>query len=813
MITKQQIFTKMTRIFIILFLLSLNNFIFSQNISKAYKYIGSGELDKAMKILKKAVEKKKEPIATKYGMALVYLNEEYDKTSYLKSYKYMKYAEKKLKKSNTKSTIEKKYNISDKSINDYKNIISRKAFGKLKNKKSVEEINRFLKIYDCCNFSKSIEYKRDSIEFYKLDDKKDFREYQNFVIKYPQSDFKKKTEKKIEKLWKQLYEEAASYGEYEILNNFQIKYPDYPYYSSYTEKNKKIANMACSINLEKKYKTKNEKKYKEYIKAAAPKELAYVVLLRLIEPVLYKKNYKKAIKILNEYKVYFGNKYKKINQLINILEAPTNNIKTLGISNKINTKAWEYSASITANGKQIYFCGRYRPDNLILEKEDIFTSIYENNKWSKPVPVKGINTANYHESPVSISGNGNRMLLYSSSNIYYTDKKQNGWTTKLRLPGINKNESWEADAMQTYDGNAVLFISDRKGNVGHHHKYSQKFHGRTSGNTDIYVSVKKGTNSSKLINLGTVINTPFTERSPFLHSDMRTLYFSSDGHAGLGNLDVFMSKRLSDTSWTQWSEPVNLGKEINTSEDEYDYEISTDGKIAYFSSFKNNNFDIFMVQLPKELQPETVTTISGTIKNKDGKPLYATINWENLETGELIGYSKSNPDDGSYIIVLPNGKNYGYFVELNKFYPASGNINLSDKEEMLDIKRNINLISEDNIINNNIPIRLENLFFDNNKYLLEPESYPELNRLIKFLKKYNKLNIEISGHTDNTGTEELNKILSLNRAKSLKKYLEEKNCNTKRLTAKGYGQNKPVATNNTKEGRAKNRRVEFRIKK
>ncbi len=794
----------------IILIIIFSNTVFAQDIEKAFKYIKEENFEKAEKIITKAQKNRKEVLATRYCLALMLNNPKYKKKNNLRAYRNFKYVYNKYPKAKNKEELKKRYNITQESAKGNMNEICRTAYEKLKNKGSTYELDLFIDVFRESDLAKIIERRRDSLVFNNID-KNDFRDYQRFMIKYPESDFTPKAERKFKELWKGMYESAAWYGEYRILKDFEMEYPNYPFFDAQSDVNIELARKADALKIPQGYKKENEGRYKAYIKTANSTEMAYLALLMLINPHLKKKDYITAVRILNEQKKHFKQHKKRIEDLINILSATDLSVKTTGISDKINTDGWEYAASVTADGEEVYFCGQNRKDNLVKGIEDVFKSILENNEWSEPFPVNSINTPGGNEAPLSISGDGSRMLLYSDGNIFYTDKTEFGWSKKRLFPKINDIMAWEADAMITADGNAIFFISDRKGNIGHYHEYLKDFHGRKSGNTDVYVSEKTKYGWSEPINIGSIINTPFTERSPFLHSDMKTLYFSSDGHAGLGSLDVFMCKRLSDTSWIQWSKPVNLGKEINTVAKESDYEISTDGKIAYFSSFVGGDFDIFYVELPKEIRPETVTTISGRILDKSGNHLYAIIKWENLETGELVGFSKSDPTTGKYIIILPNGKNYGYFVEKPDYYPVSGNVDLRKVEVTQKIKKDIILISEEDIVNNKVAVPLKNLFFEYNKHTIKRESYPELNRFAKFLKSNSKLEVEISGHTDNKGTDKYNKTLSKNRALEIKNYLVEKGCDFNKLIAKGYGKEKPVASNDTEEGRAANRRVEFKV--
>ena len=202
---------------------------------------------------------------------------------------------------------------------------------------------------------------------------------------------------------------------------------------------------------------------------------------------------------------------------------------------------------------------------------------------------------------------------------------------------------------------------------------------------------------------------------------------------------------------------------------------------------------------------------SGKVLDEKNIPIYdAPIKWENLSTNKVVGEMRSNPQDGTYFIVLPLGNNYGCFAEKDGYYPVSSNIDLSKTNESKDIEYNFKLLK----IIENSPILIKNVFFGYDKYELEPESFPELNRLAEMLKKTDeKIKIQIMGHTDNQGTDNYNFTLSKNRAEAVSNYLINKGCSPIRISAKGYGKSNPISNNETEEGKAQNRRVEFMLVK
>jgi outer membrane protein OmpA-like peptidoglycan-associated protein len=487
----------------------------------------------------------------------------------------------------------------------------------------------------------------------------------------------------------------------------------------------------------------------------------------------------------------------------------------------VNTVEDEYSPVPTADGKLLYFTGYNRPDGT--GGEDIFVS-ESNNKgqWQSAKQLGKIINTTTHEYSSSVSTDGNQLIIFGnytesfgSGDLFYSDKTSSGWGKVRHFPSPVNTSNFDCDGKQTSDGKALLFVSDRYGCVGDYVKKGTQFHGSYWGNTDIFVCLKTKEGWSQPINLGSVINTPYAERSPFLHPDGKTLYFSSEGHYGLGRLDVFKTTRLRDDSWTEWSEPVNLGKEINGVGEDWGYIVTTQGDIAYFAADnKPDNIgksDLYSITLPQEAKPEKVVTVQGRVLDDKGNPLEANIVWEDIDTRQQVGTLRSDPQTGNYFIVLPVGKNYGYYAEKTGYYPSSKNVNLKDEKIPEKVNEDIILFSKEAMIEKEV--RINNLFFEYDKFELSPKSFLELDRLVEILQDFPKNKVEISGHTDNQGGDAYNNKLSQQRAQSVVDYLVSKGMPNSKFIAKGYGKSKPVAKNDTEEGRAMNRRVEFKILK
>jgi len=539
--------------------------------------------------------------------------------------------------------------------------------------------------------------------------------------------------------------------------------------------------------------------FSQFIKDAAPHRAAFQALLKVIHEDLKNKNWASAKLTMKKFQTYFktSNLY---NQLFDALNAPKQNVQLTKLSDDINSTGSEYAPVISADGKTLYFCAKNRMDNL--GGEDIFISRKENNQWSPAKLMAGINTISSSEAPEAISVDGTQMMMFQSGQLCFSNQTFDGWSELEFLPSTVNQTLWQGDATISSDGRALLFASARKDIVGF----------PKNNNLDIYAALKdENGHWQTVINLGQQINTPYNDRSPFLHPDMKTLYFSSTGHGGFGEMDVFKTTRLDDT-WMNWSTPVNLGREINTPNNDWGYKVTTDGATAYFSyaAEGTSNEDIYQVALPKKMRPLAVSTISGTLKDSYGLPIDAEIIIEDLETGKVVSELKSNPKTGEFFAVLPDNRKYSYYIKKEDYFPISNNIDLSNNKKVT-IDENLKLFTVAELTEKGVNLTLENIFFDTNKSTLKKESYAELNRVFALIKT-NNFKIELFGHTDNVGKNDYNLQLSQRRADAVRKYFIKKGISAADISALGKGEVEPIESNDSAEGKAKNRRVEIRFK-
>ncbi|MDH5475382.1 MAG: OmpA family protein, partial [Cyclobacteriaceae bacterium] len=350
----------------------------------------------------------------------------------------------------------------------------------------------------------------------------------------------------------------------------------------------------------------------------------------------------------------------------------------------------------------------------------------------------------------------------------------------------------------------------------------------THGGLDMYVSfLEEDSTWTEPLNIGSKVNTVGDEVSPFMAADDETLYFSSNGYSGFGGSDVFAVKRLDDT-WTNWSEPRNMGETINSQFEDLFFYIPVKSDKAYYSrGVSDDDLDIYSVDLPLYVMPELIVSVKGQLLDaKTGNPISAKIIYERLSDGKEIGITQSDPITGNYELLLPAGEQYGIRAEANGYISENQNIDLTNwdgsKNSSIDHEDfSLTAVNDDEKpleqdlalvpIEKNAIITLNNVFFDFDKATLKEESFPELSRLVKTLSSRVSMTIEVDGHTDNTGPDEYNLYLSERRAKAVANYLIEQGVENSRIEVKFFGETQPVESNNTREGRRKNRRVEFKI--
>ncbi len=315
------------------------------------------------------------------------------------------------------------------------------------------------------------------------------------------------------------------------------------------------------------------------------------------------------------------------------------------------------------------------------------------------------------------------------------------------------------------------------------------------------------------INLGEVINTNFAETKPFLHPDGKTLYFSSEGHYGLGGYDIFMSKRLSESSWTQWSEPINLGRTINSPADDA-ITLSIDGEtalvVAEAAADSYGREDIYELVVPEKLRPEPVVLVRGQFKNELGQAEQVRVYWHKAGELEALDSVQTNPQ-GDFQLVLQPGASYFFYGDKEMHFSSSQEIDLQQRKAQVVNFDSVQVTSLADVTEDGAGFVMNSLHFDHDSERIWKSSYFDLQRLVRLLQQNANLKLRIDGHTDSSASYEYNMALSERRVASVKSYLVEQGVQPQRISTQAFGETQPVADNATEEGRLRNRRVEFLV--
>lgn len=428
----------------------------------------------------------------------------------------------------------------------------------------------------------------------------------------------------------------------------------------------------------------------------------------------------------------------------------------------------------------------------------------EDGNWSTIEKVSFPLNNSSHCGVISVLPDNNYLLLM---NQYYPDGSPKGGGVSYSTRGVNGMWNIPRDVIiqNFYNLNryaefnlsadrTVLVMSIQRND--------------SYGGKDIYVSFRLSDDYfSEPLNIGKSVNTDRTEISPFLSSDGKTMYFSSDGHPGFGGADIFVTKRLDDT-WKNWSKPINLGNEINTNQFDAYFTITSDGKEVYMvSSGIDNSSDVIEIELPfnEEVSPLPVTLTRGKLINvSDIRKKSARIVYRTNSKPERWGYAITNPDDGSFQIVLPAGDDYTIYADGNDLFPILKQYSTKKQNTYQIVEKNLYQTDLENM-----DFDTDLLTFGNGDTQLMPESYKEVSKIVKFLKLNTHLKVEVAGYTDDRGSEQLNLEISKKRALSVANYLTQNGILKSRIKVSGYGNKNFLYSNIEENGRKKNRRVEF----
>ena len=493
-------------------------------------------------------------------------------------------------------------------------------------------------------------------------------------------------------------------------------------------------------------------------------------------------------------------------------EATTNPVPfdPIKVESGVSSEYSEYAPVVTMEGDRMIFTRR------IAQQEDFYIAEIKDGEFTRVVPIEGLNTPQ-NEGIHTISADGRTMIFTAcdrrkvgigSCDLYYAHLDKEYWTIPSNMGNVVNSINWDSQPSLSADGKTLFFSSNRQD--GH-------------GGNDLWYTTRTDTTGWTLpVVMPDHINTKGNEESPFIHPDGHTLYFRSDTHVGMGGYDIFYSRYVDSTD--TWSKPTNIGYPINTEGDEGALSVSLDGKRAFFASDmaylndkSNANLDIYSFELYELARPMLTTFVKATIRDRETElPIRGdyTIEVLSQDLDAITGKADAN---GSFITSLPTDRSYALFVEADGYVYYSENFNLEGIQDAIDPFRLDIYLSkvkpvEPDPVAKATPIVLKNIFFESGSADLTGSSDFELDKLASNLRDNPTLKIEIHGHTDNVGSEIDNQKLSDARAKSVAEALIQRGIAGTRVSSKGFGESKPIASNDTEEGRSTNRRTEFIIK-
>lgn len=489
------------------------------------------------------------------------------------------------------------------------------------------------------------------------------------------------------------------------------------------------------------------------------------------------------------------------------------------LDKNINSEYSELNPLLSPDGKTLYFSRKNHPGNVggDKDKEDIwYSQLDSTGHWSLAknigAPLNN-DEPNFVNSIQSVTPDGRTAVMVLGNRYLDNGKMQAGVSLSSNVGGAwSQPVALEITNDYNFHEKANYFLTNNRRTLIMSVEREDSY-----GDRDLYVSfMKEDSVWTEPLNLGDVVNTAAEESAPFLAADDKTLYFSSKGFSGYGGNDIFASRRLDDT-WTNWSDPENLGPEINSPLEDLFFNIPASSEYAYYSrGVSESNTDIFRVKLPILQSPDPWVIVKGKIVDaRSGNPVGAKIVYERLPDGQELGISQSDPRTGEYEIRLPGGHLYGIRAEATDRISENQNLDLRNvtNDQVVEAKDfELDPIGL-SAVEENVTLVLNNIFFDFDKSTLKAASFPELNRIVSVMNERSGMQIQIAGHADATGSEAYNLNLSERRAKAVVQYLQEKGIADNRISVVFFGEQNPVAPNTTPDGRRKNRRVEFKILK
>ena len=465
----------------------------------------------------------------------------------------------------------------------------------------------------------------------------------------------------------------------------------------------------------------------------------------------------------------------------------------------INAFFTQYFPSFTLNEDTLLFTARKQ-----MSDEDLYISVQRYGIWQAPKALPAPIHSGNNEGAGVISADGRQLIFtacnrsdgFGSCDLYISQRLASGWSAPRNLGSTINSPYWESQPALALDGRQLYFSSNRPGGYGMR---------------DLWTVALPLKEEKQIVavpqNLGPMINTAGDELTPFVHANGSSLYFSSNGWPNMGGIDVYVSEQEKPY---QWGQARNLGSPINDHHDQFGFSVRPAGDQAYYAYeiFKPSGWrqaKIYKVQLPMDLQPRQKNTLlTGSVSDaQTHNPLYSLLSLSVLGNAEALYRVRSDSITGTFVLAVPAQATYLLTAQSAGYIPQTLAIAPQQAPTTHDFVLNPIQIGIEQV--------LPHILFPSDEYVLDSISVTELKKMSFFLRLHPSVRIEISGHTDNTGSKQHNQQLSTNRAKAVYRFLQQDGTNPQRMRYQGYGSTKPILPNDTEENKASNRRISFQI--
>jgi hypothetical protein len=528
------------------------------------------------------------------------------------------------------------------------------------------------------------------------------------------------------------------------------------------------------------------------VSATAPYRISYDLLLYLLKRDISQHDWQNCLRTIDKFRDDFASNddYKALRR---VLQTPESHPRTEELATSpLDTLAEGYHACLSPDGRELFYADLADDRHSIKRR-----TLAPDGKWSEPETLDALSNPAKSIQPLALSPDGMSLVLLADGQLLVSSRATGSWTAPERFP---LDVSHVVDLCFAPDGQTLVVAA------------RLKVQDEVKASYNLFVCRKQGDLWGAPLSLGSAINTPGTELAPLLHPDGKTLYFASNRHSNIGGTDIFKTTRLAPDSWTQWSTPLNVGKELNTCNDDYCRHIACDGSSLLRTSQDNDHRTLKTATLATEAKPEAVATLKGTVRDPQGRALQASITCLDPATGKVAAVASSSPADGSYLLAVPLGRSYRLLLSAQGCFPASAALDLSHLISATSVENDFVMTTLATLASDGGTVAMYTIDFAGDG--LAPDCRQAVSDLAELLKRHTN-SVVLACHCDASEAADGDqaRVLTQNRAKALKDALVGEGCNPLKIATAGYGTSMQLVPSSNPQSRQKNQRIEITFKK